>query len=126
MNHVSTLYTHIQKEFNIWDRQHHTWIIKGVSFSTSLQTRLNWATEVDWILCESIGLTDIVGQKIFEFDIVKNKYGNIYYIKYMPNQCRFNISQDAIERRKIDVIGNIFDNLDLLPEIYQEKVRSLI
>ncbi len=123
MNHASILYT--QKEFNIWDRQHHQWIIKGVSVSEWTQTRLNWATEVDWILCESVGLTDIVKQKIFEFDIVKNKYDKVYYIKYMPNQCRFNISQDAIECRRIQVIGNIFNDLDLLPEEYQEKVRSL-
>lgn len=71
------------------------------------------------------GLIDKNGKKIFEGDIVKNKYGNIYKIFY-EDCClriedtygnRIQTVQGAINHFEVEIIGNIHDNPELLEEI---------
>ena len=73
-------------------------------------------------ICQYTGLTDKNGRKIFEWDIVKNEYGYIGIAKW--EFCSFVIywlswsaSRDLyVWSNTVEVIGNIFDNPDLLKE----------
>jgi len=91
-------------------------------------------------ICQYTGLTDKNGRKIFEGDIVTTKYelgrGGFYTFEvyYNKNLCQFALTINtgsytknkqydwlqltASKAKKIEVIGNVFDNPELL-----EKAR---
>lgn len=91
-------------------------------------------------ICQYTGLTDKNGRKIFEGDIVTTKYelgrGGFYTFEvyYNENLCQFALTINtgsytknkqydwlqltASKAKKIEVIGNVFDNPELL-----EKAR---
>lgn len=70
------------------------------------------------------GLTDKNGKRIYDGDIIKNiENGNIGRVAYMPEHCAFMIYSKADNRyywlydndfKKIEIIGNIHDNPELL------------
>lgn len=70
-------------------------------------------------LCQFTGMTDKNGNKVWENDISRYEWGGetrIDIIKYEPpiftysNSMRWNLNQD-------EVLGNIFDNPELLQEV---------
>lgn len=77
-------------------------------------------------LCQYIGLTDKNGEKIWENDIVEERHRGVITMRYhvlwdfketswmfeTKSSARYGIY--AINQRKFEVVGNIFDNPDLL------------
>ena len=77
-------------------------------------------------ICQYTGLTDKNGKKIWENDIVEERYRGVITMRYhvlwdfkeaswmleTKSSARYGIY--ALNQRKFEVVGNIFDNSDLL------------
>ena len=72
-------------------------------------------------ICQYTGLTDKNGNKIWENDVVKDKESNIYKCYWCSCNCEYMLD-DGVEsfglgyrsEKDLEVIGNIFDNPELL------------
>jgi uncharacterized phage protein (TIGR01671 family) len=88
-----------------------------------------YAIEVDsTTICQCTGLKDKNGKLIWENDIVRDIYGNFYAVFYQNNYYWFSwicVKSDvflvgamwnlwSFHSFEVEVIGNIFDNSDLL------------
>ena len=93
--------------FGIWEKRYILW---GMTNDIPNMIEVNPTT-----ICQCTGLKDKNGKLIWENDILKYDWGGtrIDFIKYYPpiftysQSMRWNLQQD-------EVIGNIFDNPDLL------------
>ena len=73
-------------------------------------------------LCQYTGLTDKNGKRIWENDIVELPDENVYFkcewekdtARFVLNGDRFTVDFDDYREYEVEVIGNIFDNTDLL------------
>ena len=73
-------------------------------------------------LCQFTGLTDKNGRKVWENDIVELPDENVYFkcewekdtARFVLNGDRFTVDFDDYREYEVEVIGNIFDNADLL------------
>ena len=73
-------------------------------------------------LCQHTGLTDKNGKRIWENDIVELPDENVYFkcewekdtARFVLNGDRFTVDFDDYREYEVEVIGNIFDNAELL------------
>lgn len=103
--------------------------------NVGINDQIKIAEDRNWILMQYTGLKDKNGKKIYEGDIVKYGYADfeedktIHKIKYfadndypafdfVPNLgCDCNGLAYAMAEGEIEIIGNIYENPELLKEI---------
>lgn len=74
--------------------------------------------EDNYELMQYTGLKDKNGREIYEGDIVKNEYGKVMEVQYDPRSAAFGVGDYYFgtigSGKTLEVIGNIFDNPELL------------
>ena len=89
-------------------------------FLVTLEDSLD--TFQNWVFQQYTGLKGKNGKEIYEGDIVRafhkgqyNQIGEVFFEKKRPSfRVRFKNNKDILVRRDLEVIGNIFENPELL------------
>lgn len=75
-----------------------------------------------WILMQFTGLKDKSGKEIYEGDIVKHRNG-VHKVEYVEEFCSFQmglsdhvLDQEVGDYSEVEIIGNIYENPELLKE----------
>lgn len=107
--------------YGIWEKRYILW---GMTNDVPNMIEVDPST-----ICKCTGLKDKNGKLIWENDVVKDKHGNFYKAFWQDNYYQFSwicIKSDnklfieakwnlwSIKNFEIEVIGNIFDNPELL------------
>jgi len=113
-------------KFRAWDRRRKKWVYfylyEIVDINQESMTDDEWA----FIQLENVGqytgLKDKNGKEIYEGDIVRDQDGNLYQVKYTeyyiyPFGAIFpDKAKEVVNEYKCEVIGNIYENPELLEE----------
>ena len=115
-------------KFRAWDTRVGKWyeninapIVWGDGFDRKKNPYIAFAVVPDGVILQQFtGLFDKDGREIFEGDIVKDKNGEISQIYYSQEYAQFVRGNTIggifknIHEEQLDVIGNIYENLELL------------
>ncbi|HOZ82676.1 MAG TPA: YopX family protein [Bacteroidia bacterium] len=118
---------HYVKGLNMYGKEVHLIFEPNTMFYSSGETD-GWYKVDPTTICQCTGLKDKNGKLIWENDIVRDIYGNFYAVFYQNNYYRFSwicVKSDVfligakwhlwdINSLEVEVIGNIFDNKELL------------
>lgn len=130
----------------VWDKKKKEWVESQVVIEPTLGNSFNPFYKLsrgeeypDTIQQYWTGLYDFTeflfgkgcGKRIYEGDIVQGFFIDghpriPFVIKYDVRQCKFNLSQDLINSRRVRVIGNVVQNPELIPEEYRRKIIESI
>ena len=117
-------------KFRAWDKQHkkmyydvqNTYDGRLADYFGQLLTWEGEDGDLAYEVMQFTGLTDKNGKEIFEGDIVKLHYGSIYSVEYIQRLALYSIcrpvgnvaSYPFIDYDRCEVIGNIYDNPELI------------
>ena len=124
--------------YRVWDNKENGWVqdciylspnddlsIEQTRKSLFKKTKLTLVSEQRYIYQRDIGLLDKKGNLIFEGDICGSKSNDIMgVIAYVPEHASYYLLDDRDMKyyplgegrcKQLEVIGNIFENKDLLP-----------
>ena len=109
--------------YGIWEKRYILW---GMTNDIPNMVEIDPST-----ICQCTGLKDKNGKLIWENDIVRDKHGNFYKTFWQNNYYQFSwicVKSDvfsigvkwnlwSFKSFEIEVIGNIFDNPELIKEV---------
>lgn len=88
------------------------WSLIEYAYDAELQLADNYE------LMQYTGLKDKNGREIYEGDVVKNEYWKVMEVQYDPRSAAFGVGDNYFgtigSGKTLEVIGNIFDNPELL------------
>lgn len=118
-------------KYRVWDNEEkcycdeitfHTYLIKGISYGTSLEFFINRPERFTVEQCT--GLKDKNGKLIFEGDIVKDRFKTIQIVKWQDDTSGFYPFSDSPDNcghcgggelsKNCEIIGNIHENTELV------------
>lgn len=106
----------------------YAWVGRAVCFKNLLKYIDETVVDIS-TASEYIGLSDKNDTKIFDGDIIKTKYGRLCIIKWFPRKACWDMSPIETEenlgkeppaqwdlwyKENLEVVGNIYDNPELL------------
>ena len=119
-----------QIKFKLWNKEkkkmeHLQWLqftkepLSGGVLKANTHEDNTWLLPVHYILLQWTGLKDKNGREIYEGDIIKGKH--ICLDETFLNVVRwegsgFALGEGLIKTRQLEVIGNIYENSELLKE----------
>ena len=106
-------------KFRAWDKYSERMIYKHncISFDGKV-----YPHNPDLYLMQYTGLCDKNGKEIYEGDIIKDEFDRSFIVDWLCNEARFSIKEInkktlykmVINHLKVEVIGNIYENNELL------------
>lgn len=102
-------------KFRAWDKY------LGKFIDPMLIGKLDFLDQT-YVFCQFTGLKDIDGKEIYEGDIIQNEFGSKMIVEYKEIQESDDMTAPGIGFQfmyypnKMEIIGNIFENPDLLKQ----------
>lgn len=112
-----------ETKFRAWNQSTRQMLPYKISIMNAL---INSYSDDTLIFMEYLGVQDINKKEICEGDFVKSKSGFVYEVKWDNKNCafiffmqkqgwkRWRVTKATITRYKIEIIGNVYNNPELI------------